>query len=132
MEFKHKVVREIILIAKSLLAENSSEYKYDPDHKHRPQGGGWEKTEKGWTQNKKEKRDRMGRTEELINRLQNLASNPKTDPKMLKELSLDRSWKVRQKAVENPSTPIEAVKNRLHDKNMFVRESAKNRLGYWT
>lgn len=74
----------------------------------------------------------MGRTEESINRLQNLASNPKTDPKMLKELSLDRSWKVRQKAVENPSTPIEAVKNRLHDKNMFVRESAKNRLGYWT
>lgn len=124
------VARELILTAKSLLVDKS-DYKYDPDHKHKPQGGGWEKTEKGWTQ-KKEKRDLLGRTEETINRLQNVASNPKTNPKKLVELSLDRSWKVRQKAVENPSTPIEAVKNRLHDKNMFVRESAKNRLGYWT
>ena len=125
------VARKLILIAKSLLADKS-DYKYDPDHKNKPKGGGWEKTEKGWTQNKKEKRDRMGRTEETINRLQNIASNPKTNPKKLVDLSLDRSWKVRQKAVENPSTPIEAVKNRLHDKNMFVRESAKNRLEHWS
>lgn len=124
------VARKLILIAKSLLADKS-DYKYDPDHKHKPQGGGWEKTDKGWTRNKKEKRDLLGRTEETINKLQNIASNPKTNPQKLVDLSLDRSWKVRQKAVENPSTPIEAVKNRLHDKNMFVRESAKNRLGYW-
>ena len=128
---KRLVARELLLTAKELLADTKSDYVYDPDHKNKPKGGGWEKTEKGWTQ-KKEKRDLMGRTEETINKLQNVASNPKTNPQKLVELSLDRSWKVRQKAVENPSTPIEAVKNRLHDKNMFVRESAKNRLGYWT
>lgn len=127
---KRLVARELILTAKSLLADEA-DYKYDPDHKHKPKGGGWEKTEKGWTQKKMEKKDRMGRTEETINKLQSFASNPKTDPKTLEKLSLDRSWKVRQKAVENPNTPIEAVKKRLHDKNMFVRQSAKNRLGYW-
>ena len=132
MELKHKVAREILRIAKSVLAESDYDYVYDPEHKKRPVGGGWEKTDKGWTRNKKEKRDLLGRTEETINKLQNIASNPKTNPKKLVDLSLDRSWKVRQKAVENPSTPIEAVKNRLHDKNMFVRESAKNRLEHWS
>ena len=33
------VARELILTAKSLLADKS-DYKYDPDHKHKPQGGG--------------------------------------------------------------------------------------------
>ena len=88
------VARELILTAKSLLADKS-DYKYDPDHKHKPQGGGWEKTEKGWTQ-KKEKRDLLGRTEETINRLQNVASNPKTNPSQLVVLSLDCFWIVRQ------------------------------------
>lgn len=43
---KRLVACELILTAKSLLADKA-DYKYDPDHKHKPQGGGWEKTEKG-------------------------------------------------------------------------------------
>jgi len=31
------------------------DYKYDPDHKNKPQGGGWEQTEKGWSKGDYEK-----------------------------------------------------------------------------
>ena len=37
-------------IARLIVAE--SEYKHDPDHKHKPQGGGWRKTEEGWSRHK--------------------------------------------------------------------------------
>lgn len=30
----------------------SNYYKYDPEHKNKPTGGGWVETEKGWTKNK--------------------------------------------------------------------------------
>lgn len=36
---KRLVACELILTAKSLLADKA-DYKYDPDHKHKPQGGG--------------------------------------------------------------------------------------------
>ena len=55
---KRLVARELLLIAKNLIAEDKNKYIYDPDHKHKPQGGGWEKTEKGWTQNKREKKEK--------------------------------------------------------------------------
>ena len=50
---KKIIARELILTAKELLADTKSDYVYDPDHKNKPKGGGWEKTEKGWTQKKK-------------------------------------------------------------------------------
>lgn len=50
---KKTIARELILTAKELLADTKSDYVYDPDHKNKPKGGGWEKTEKGWTQKKK-------------------------------------------------------------------------------
>lgn len=48
------IARELVLVAKNLIAEDEDGYVYDPDHKNKPKGGGWEKTEKGWTQNKKD------------------------------------------------------------------------------
>lgn len=48
------IARELVLVAKNLIAEDKDGYVYDPDHKNKPKGGGWEKTEKGWTQNKGE------------------------------------------------------------------------------
>ena len=43
--------KELLKTAKAILAD--TDYIYDPDHRKRPEGGGWEKTEKGWTKNKK-------------------------------------------------------------------------------
>lgn len=48
------IARELVLVAKNLIAEDKDGYVYDPDHKNKPKGGGWEKTDKGWTQNKRE------------------------------------------------------------------------------
>lgn len=33
------------------------EYKYDPDHKDKPTGGGWSKTDEGWSKKKDDKTD---------------------------------------------------------------------------
>ena len=41
------LVNELIIIAKNLLSDE--DYRYDPEHKHKPEGGGWERTDKGWS-----------------------------------------------------------------------------------
>lgn len=40
-------------MANEILADK--EYKYDPDHKNKPLGGGWEQTPSGWTTKKHQK-----------------------------------------------------------------------------
>jgi len=35
-------------LAQEILADNK-DYKYDPDHKNRPSGGGWKETDSGWS-----------------------------------------------------------------------------------
>lgn len=50
-----RIASELLRIAKVLLAVKDYEYVYDPDHKKRPSGGGWQKTEKGWQKGKQEK-----------------------------------------------------------------------------
>lgn len=52
---KKMIARELVLVAKKLIAEDKDGYVYDPDHKHKPKGGGWVKTNKGWSQKKEEK-----------------------------------------------------------------------------
>ena len=46
-----KAVSEILKVAKDLLAMDY-EYTYDPQHKKRPRGGGWQETEEGWSRGK--------------------------------------------------------------------------------
>ena len=43
--------RKLIEAAKEIRADYS--YIYDPKHMNRPYGGSWEKTEKGWSRDKK-------------------------------------------------------------------------------
>ena len=44
------VARKLMKTAKAILA--GYEYLHDPDHKKRPEGGGWEKTKSGWSRGK--------------------------------------------------------------------------------
>ena len=46
--------REMVRVAKALIAYSYG-YIYDPEHRNRPEGGGWEKTDKGWSRGKEEK-----------------------------------------------------------------------------
>ena len=41
-----KMAGELLSAAKQILA---ADYVYDPSHKKKPRGGGWHKTEKGWS-----------------------------------------------------------------------------------
>ena len=44
------IARKLLRLAKLLLAkEDDYKYIYDPEHKKRPTGGSWVKTEKGWS-----------------------------------------------------------------------------------
>lgn len=56
---KKMIARELVLVAKKLIAEDKDGYVYDPDHKNKPKGGGWEKTEKGWSKNNKKEKDKV-------------------------------------------------------------------------
>lgn len=47
--------REMLKAAKAILSEY--EYIYDPEHRNRPEGGGWEKTQGGWSRGKEERID---------------------------------------------------------------------------
>ena len=48
-----KMAGKLLTAAKQILA---ADYVYDPDHKKKPRGGNWNKTEKGWSNFKKEKK----------------------------------------------------------------------------
>ena len=67
---KRRVARQLVRIAMDLISgEGDYEYVHDPDHQHKPQGGGWKPTEKGWTQSdtKKPKDDDIEEVEgELV------------------------------------------------------------------
>ena len=43
------IARELILISKMIL---SYRYVHDPEHLHKPEGPGWHKTDKGWSDSK--------------------------------------------------------------------------------
>ena len=47
-----KQASEILKIARFVMALSEDEYRYDPNHENKPEGSGWQKTDKGWTQNK--------------------------------------------------------------------------------
>lgn len=55
------------------------EYHYDPDHKTKPSGGGWEKTDKGWQKGKQKEEESKG-----------TGSKPSETPKKFNEHS--DSW----------------------------------------
>lgn len=46
---KRLIASELIKIAEELIATDADTYKYDPEHKNKPDGGNWHKTEEGWS-----------------------------------------------------------------------------------
>ena len=93
------IARQLILEAKRLLAagKDDSDYIYDPDHKHKPKGGHWEQTEKGWSRKKEEKKDKKKKRENvgqkefssLMKKLENYDYD-KVDVSVFEKLNLDQ------------------------------------------
>ena len=71
-------------MAKNVLADDS-DYVYDPDHKHKPKGGHWEKTEKGWSQKKKEKKENTNNLSRK--QISEIITDKNTSPEILEQLS---------------------------------------------
>lgn len=55
-----KIAKELLKVAKELIADKDYQYIYDPDHKKHP-GGGYEKTEKGWQKGKQDKAEQKSK-----------------------------------------------------------------------
>lgn len=53
------------------------------------------------------------------------ASSPQTHPDVLRTLSEDPFWYIRNKAAENPSTPLECLMELSREKDFRIREAAE-------
>ena len=134
---KKMIARELVLVAKKLIAEDKDGYVYDPDHKHKPKGGGWEKTERGWSQ-KKEKGLAQEKDEDRSSSLdfsklniykrQKMAESNQTKPEVLEKLSNDESENVRKSVTCNRNTPAKTLEKLSNDKDRLVRDAAKESL----
>ena len=142
------IARQLILEAKRLLAagKDDSDYVYDPDHKHKPKGGHWEKTEKGWSQKKEEKNQNLSNlshkqlSETIANKdtssdvLEEISKrnypvtlrrlipkHPNVSSDTLKKLSKDKDDRIRENVASNSNTPKETLYELSSDKNEVVR-----------
>lgn len=125
-----KVSKEAVRIAKMVLADSvNDEYIYDPEHKQKP-GGGYRKTEKGWTKTEEGKSEQTNpgekpKTEnapgnqdqtpkplskkEEYSKVQEIASNPNTDPKLLSKLAESDDDDTLIKLAQNPASNEEVL-----------------------
>ena len=140
---KNLIACELIKLAKAVKADGE-DYRYDPEHKHKPTGGGWQKTEKGWTQSKQEGGHRNdgesgngGADDERLTQARTAiwnqaqsrdeqarcaaARNPLIDEGTLAQLAMDKSQQVRINAARNHSNTQYTSKLLAQDRNPNVR-----------
>lgn len=129
MPFNRKLVANALLaVAKAVKAED---YRYDPEHKHNPNGGGWRRTEKGWTRIRKVSPN--GLTVKRERRIREMAADsnsqtrdyaaglPDTPPDVLAKLAKDEDMFVRFDVARNAHTPSETLRRMAGDESDSVR-----------
>ena len=119
-----KVAKEILKVAADLMFADN-DYIYDPDHKKHP-GGGYHKTEKGWSKLDEKNDESNGRKKEtVVNPYP--ASNAfdtarvTTNPKQLEKLSKHEHFRIRENVANNPNTPEKVLRNLGSDEAFQVR-----------
>ena len=124
-----RMAEEILEVAEDLIFADSDDYIYDPEHKKHPSGG-YHKTEKGWSkvEEKKNKSISSPKVEMTDEEYDNIlwekhetSKNPNTSPELLKKLSGDKSWAIRNDVASNPSTPTNVLDKLANDENKAVR-----------
>ena len=121
-----KIAKELLKVAKELIADKDYEYIYDPEHRKHP-GGGYQKTQKGWQKGKKQKSGNgtapveMTRAQEELDRLADdednilyVSKNPNAHPSTLDKLADSEYIDVQQNVARNPSTDSKTL-DRLTD-----------------
>ena len=136
-----RIAEEVLKVAEELVFADDYEYIYDPDHKKRP-GGGYIKTENGWSKGKKEKEESKGKTtdksapnvemtsqqKELdeksnsddFNDVLMVAINSNTHPSTLNKLSKGKA-KIRSAVARNSNTSQSTLRKLSKDKSKEVR-----------
>ena len=128
------VQKKILKIAGKIIADY--DYIYDPNHE-KNLGGGYERTEKGWSKDKVEKNEsgKNGMTDEqkklhekstsgYWEEREEVACSPKAHPKTLDDLSNDPEVFVRMEVARNRSTHPKTLRKLTKDKDQSVRETA--------
>ena len=100
------------------------DYIYDPEHRNRPKGGDWHKTDKGWSKAEVSKSSETS-TNELENKSkntrENIASDKNTPVNVLEKLSTDKDEWVRRCVALNTSTPTSVLERLSADEDDDVR-----------
>lgn len=94
------VARQLVRLAKSIMAEDY-DYIYDPDHKKKP-GGGYVKTDKGWSKGKEDKGKSLSTSEEQ-SKIKQIANNPSTPDSILNKIVKSNDWDIAPNAASNPN-----------------------------
>lgn len=124
---KKLTARELILIAKDLLADTKYDYVYDPDHKNKPKGGHWEKTKEGWSQNKNKKKPKTKERD-----IHDVIKDKNTDSKTLEKIFYHTDSKdvtTLNEIAGNPNATEELLSNILR-KNSMCNTSVYNNPNY--
>ena len=130
---RDRIARRIATaMANRRIVADGDDYRYDPEHKHKPQGGGWQKTEKGWSKQKKEKGesskpapmteeqrllDRRSQSQSSEDRLE-VARSKSAHPETLARLADDPRDEICRAVACNPRTPAEILVRMAKDKHL--------------
>jgi hypothetical protein len=99
-----RIAEEILKAAENLIFADDVTYIYDPDHKKHP-GGGYHKTEKGWSK-VEENKDKPKEQYEID---WDKAKNKNTTPNELDELAKSKHSFVRMDVANNPNTSSQTL-----------------------
>lgn len=135
-----RIASKLLKIAEELVYADSGDYIYDPDHKKHP-GGGYHKTEKGWSK-LEEKKDKGKTTDKsapkvkMTNKQKELDKEAESDdwytrclvaessnahPSTLEKLSKDKSDYIRMNVAKNPNCPLETLIKLSEDSELRVQ-----------
>ncbi len=129
--YRLRIAEELVKIAEDLVFADSN-YIYDPDHKKHP-GGGYHKTEKGWSKLKEEMDNRKTRMTNQQIQLddksksdnvyvrKSVANNSLTSRETLDRLSKDKHGDVRKNVALNKNTSQKTLDRLSKDTDWGVR-----------
>lgn len=102
----HKISKRVVTAAEAVTADAT--YVYDPDHKSIPEGGGWERTRRGWTRVKRSHTPKtQGTPEERRRRIHDLNTPTSELVDIYNHSSGDiyEQYEVIEELVNRPETP---------------------------
>ena len=119
MDERKIVAGRLVFMASGLKA--GTDYRHDPDHRHKPDGAGWEKTPKGWTKKKHDQPAMPPQERHFESEHERRAADPGASQKELDAYSRNSSVKVREAVSRNPATSEKTLDDLAMDLSYLSR-----------